>query len=518
MNYLLHNVTIASSVGEKRGSIAISGDRISHIFGSKDGMTVLPENLSAEIHSMKNLTGKNHARKDHAVKDHSGENGSAADAAMTNGSEARQIPFERLAEAVKAEFPECEVIDCTGRIALPGGIDAHVHFREPGMTHKADMESESLAALLGGVTSFIDMPNTNPPTTSAERLAQKLSIAEGRCHANFGFHIGATNGNFSQIERLIHEGDSGMSAADFGGIKVFMGSSTGNMLVDDSNALTRFFSIKEKPILIHSEDETIIRHNLAQAQEKFGEDIPFSEHKEIRSRKACIRSTARALELAIEEGTKLHVLHVSTKEEIEMIRAAKRLNQNITAETSANYLWFDSTGYDKMGSHLKCNPSVKDPEDRAALREALLDGTIDTIGSDHAPHLLEEKDRKYLTAPSGLPSIRQTLPVLLTLADEGGIPLSRIASVFAENAARILGIKDRGYIRTGCYADIVIADPSYERAIEESQEGYRCGWTPYQGVMLKGAAETVFINGIPAVRHGRLVSGHQGRKLVFSMQ
>lgn len=481
MNYLLHNATIVTSDGEKRGSIGISGDRISDIFGIKDGMTGFPEN-------------------------HSGENGSAAS----------KMPFDSLPDAVRQEFPECEVIDCTGKIALPGGIDAHVHFREPGMTHKADMESESMSALLGGVTSFIDMPNTNPPTTSAERLAQKLRMAEGRCHANYGFHIGATNGNYSQIEELIHGSASGMSAADFGGIKVFMGSSTGNMLVDDSNALSLFFRIKEKPILIHSEDETIIRQNLAQAQERYGEEIPFSAHKEIRSRKACIRSTARALELAMEYGTRLHVLHVSTKEEIDMIRAAKRINPHITAETSANYLWFDSTGYEKMGSHLKCNPSVKDPEDRAALREALLDGTIDTIGSDHAPHLLEEKDRKYLTAPSGLPSIRQTLPVLLTLAAEESIPLSRIASVFSENAAKILGIKDRGFIRTGCYADMVIADPSYERVIEESEEGYRCGWTPYQGISLKGAAETVFINGIPAVRDRRPVSDYKGRQLIFT--
>lgn len=482
MNYLLHNATIVTSEGENRGSIGISGDRISCVFGVKDGMTDSP------------------------------------DASAENAQEAQQIPFDTLPEAILRIFPECEVIDCTGKIALPGGIDAHVHFREPGMTHKADMESESLSALLGGVTSFIDMPNTNPPTTSAERLAQKLSMAEGRCHANYGFHIGATNGNFSQIEELIHSGSSGITAADFGGIKVFMGSSTGNMLVDDSNALSLFFRVKEKPILIHSEDEAIIRQNLALAQERYGEDIPFSEHKEIRSRKACIRSTAKALELAMKYGTRLHVLHVSTKEETDMIRAAKRINPQITAETSANYLWFDSAGYEKMGSHLKCNPSVKDPEDRNALREALLDGTIDTIGSDHAPHLLEEKDRKYLAAPSGLPSIRQTLPVLLTLAEEEGIPLSRIAAVFSENAARVLGIKDRGFIRKGCYADIVIADPSYERVIEESEEGYRCGWTPYQGTMLKGRAETVFLNGTPAVRKGSLVSGHQGRQLVFSMQ
>lgn len=481
MNYLLHNVTAVTSEGEKRGSIAISGDRIGYIYGIKEGMTDSPDNDAEE-----------------------------------DPSAARQIPFDSLPEAIRKKFPECEVIDCTGKIALPGGIDAHVHFREPGMTHKADMESESRAALLGGVTSFIDMPNTNPPTTSAERIAQKLHMAEGRCHANYGFHIGATNGNFSQISDLIHDGAYGISAAEFGGIKVFMGSSTGNMLVDDSNALARFFGIKEKPILIHSEDEAIIRANLALAQERFGEDIPFSEHKEIRSRKACIRSTAKALELAMEYGTRLHVLHVSTKEEIEMIRAAKRISPHITAETSANYLWFDSTSYEKMGSHLKCNPSVKDPEDRAALREALLDGTIDTIGSDHAPHLLEEKDRKYASAPSGLPSIRQTLPVLLTLAAEEGIPMGRIASLFAENAARLFGITGRGFLRKGYHADIVIADPSYERVIEESREGYRCGWTPYQGIRLKGSAETVFINGIPAVREGIMAPGHHGRPLAFS--
>ena len=455
-------------------------------------------------------------------------------------------------EALRA-FTDAEVIDLDGKVLMAGGIDAHVHFREPGMEWKADIESESKAALLGGVTSFIDMPNTVPPTTDLDSLKDKLNRAYGRSWANFGFHIGATNGNAAMIRGYLAEG----LGEKFGGIKVFMGSSTGNMLVDDKEALSDFFRIQGKPILIHSEDEGIIKANLEAAKAKFGEDIPFSEHPMIRSRKACIRSTAKALAMAIEYGTRLHVLHVSTAEEVEMIRAAKIHNPNITAETSANYLWFSDKDYETLKGKVKCNPAIKSASDREALRKGLAEGIIDTIGSDHAPHLLSEKVDNYLKCPSGMPSIQQSLSVVMTVADifnegkeEGQLTLSRIASAFSEKPAEILGIKERGSLKVGNYADLIVIDPEREYSVQSHsnsaannpEPGYsvqnpavdlaenapepnysvektacKCGWSPYDGVKLKGMIDKVFLNGIQVIADGSLIQGFpSGQPIVFS--
>ena len=392
--------------------------------------------------------------------------------------------------------PEAEISDLTGKHIIAGGIDAHVHFRDPGLTHKADMATESRAAAAGGVTTVFDMPNTKPATTEAVHLAEKLALAKEKSVINMGFHIGATNENASAIASLVQNGDAetGLKPSDIAGVKVFMGSSTGNMLVDEENTLAELFSIKEKPVLVHCEDEDTIRRNMERAREKYGEDIPFSEHEHIRSRIACINSSIKALELAIKYNTRLTLCHISTKEEVEMVRAAKLNNPGITAETSCNYLWFCNEEYDKLGSRAKCNPSIKTASDRAALREALKNGQIDTIGSDHAPHLLSEKDAPYGSAPSGLPSIQQTLPVLLTIAEEEEIPLERIASVFSEKAAEIYGL-ERGKIQEGWYADLVIFDLSKDFVVRNEDQHGKCGWTPYDGVTLKGVIEEVIING-----------------------
>ena len=452
-------------------------------------------------------------------------------------------------EALRA-FTDAEVIDLDGKVLMAGGIDAHVHFREPGMEWKADIESESKAALLGGVTSFIDMPNTVPPTTDLDALKDKLNRSCGRSWANYGFHIGATNGNAAMIREYLAEGHG----EELGGIKVFMGSSTGNMLVDDKEALSDFFRIQGKPILIHSEDEGIIKANLEAAKAKFGEDIPFSEHPMIRSRKACIRSTAKALAMAIEYGTRLHVLHVSTAEEVEMIRAAKIHNPNITAETSANYLWFSDEDYETLKGKVKCNPAIKTAADREALRKGLAEGIIDTIGSDHAPHLLSEKVDNYLKCPSGMPSVQQSLSAVMTVAGifnegkaEGQLTLSRIASAFSERPADILGIKDRGSLKAGNYADLVVIDPKREYSVQShvnsaeddsvpeysaqnhtdliaddsalnqtnpdadkysvKEIAYKCGWSPYEGQNLKGMIDRVFLNGKQVVADGILIQG-----------
>ena len=395
-----------------------------------------------------------------------------------------------------AANPEAEVRELAGKHVIAGGIDAHVHFREPGLTHKADIYTESRAALAGGVTTVFDMPNTNPPTVTAEALKDKISIAEEKSAVKTGFHIGATNSNAEIICRLVREGDAetGIRPEDIAGVKVFMGSSTGNMLVDEKSTLDMLFSIKEKPVLVHCEDEQTIKENLQAAIERYGEEIPFEEHENIRSRKACIKSSIRALELAIKHGTRLVLCHISTKEEIEMVRAAKSNNPDIVAETSCNYLWFSNEDYSRLGSRAKCNPSVKTPADRQALREALAAGLIDTIGSDHAPHLPSEKEACYTKAPSGLPSIQQTLPVLLTIAAEEEIPLTRIASVFSEKASELYRL-DRGKIAKGQKADLVVFDYEKEFIVKAEDQKSKCGWTPYEGVTLKGVIENVYING-----------------------
>ena len=393
----------------------------------------------------------------------------------------------------RSTYPDIETVELEGRYLIAGGIDGHVHFRDPGLTHKADMNTESRAAAAGGVTTVLDMPNTVPATTSAEALIEKTELAKERSCINIGFNIGATNGNADEIVDMIE----GRTAADpnvIKGVKVFMGSSTGNMLVDEGSALDRLFSIKSRPVLVHCEDEQTIRENLQAAVERYGDEIPFTEHDGIRSRRACIKSSIKALEKAIAHETRLVLCHISTKEEIEMVRAAKCNNPSVTAETSCNYLWFSNEDYDRLGSRLKCNPAVKSPSDRAALREALANGGIDVIGSDHAPHLLSEKEGPYTKVPSGLPSIQQSLPVLVTIADEEDIPLTRIAAVFSENASDIYEL-NTGKIRKGYNADIVIFDRNKEFTVRNEDQFSKCGWSPYEGITLKGEIEMVMVNG-----------------------
>lgn len=455
---LLHKATIVTSTKEGTGSILIDGEKISRVFWKDDdGMTEV---------------------------------------------EGKIIPYENLPEAVSAT----EMTDLEGKHIIAGGIDAHVHFREPGLTHKADMATESRAAVAGGVTTVFDMPNTNPPTISPEALARKIELAKDRSLAKIAFHIGASNSNADMICRLVSEGDpeTGLKPSDIPGVKVFMGSSTGNMLVDEKGTLSKLFNIKEKPVLVHCEDEATIKANLSAAQEKYGEDIPFEAHPEIRSRRACIISSIKALEMAMRYGTRLVLCHISTKEEIEMVRAAKETNPDIIAETSCNYLWFSDKDYSRLGSRVKCNPAVKTEEDRKALREGLLNGLIDTIGSDHAPHLPSEKDAPYTKAPSGLPSIQQSLPVLLTVAKQEDIPLTRIASVFSEKASKLYSL-DTGRIAAGMKADLVIFDYDKKFIVKEEDQYSKCGWTPYEGETLNGTIEQVYIDGQKVLDNGRII-------------
>lgn len=413
--------------------------------------------------------------------------------------------YDELVRHALQACPDAEVIDLEGKWLMAGGIDAHVHFREPGLTHKADMATESAAAAAGGVTTVMDMPNTIPAATDAQTIQDKVIASEGRCTGHVMFHIGATDSNVEDACRTACEGDekAGLAAEKIAGVKAFLGSSTGNMLIDDADALEKLFSICRKPLLVHCEDEGIIKENMRLAKEKFGENVPFCEHENIRSRRACIKSSIKALEMAIRHKTRLVLCHISTKEELEMVRAAKLSNQDILAETSCNYLWFSNQDYERLGSRLKCNPSVKTLQDREALREGLRNGLIDMIGSDHAPHLLSEKQMDYFHAPSGLPSIQQSLPVLLTIAAQEDIPLSRIASVFSEKAAEVYELK-RGKIKKGYAADIVIFDLEMKFTVRNEDQLYKCGWTPYDGEELQGFIETVLVDGKEVIRNGKL--------------
>jgi len=403
---------------------------------------------------------------------------------------------EHRINLILAEHPGLSIMELDGKCVMAGGIDAHVHFREPGLTHKADMATESKAAIAGGITYVMDMPNTNPPTVNAQALKDKIASAKGRTTGKIAFHIGASNSNADEICRLVKYGDkeTGITPDDIAGVKVFMGSSTGNMLVDNDSSLNKLFAIKEKPILVHCEDEQIIKANLEKAKEQYGENIPFFEHENIRSRSACIKSSKKALQMAMRHRTRLVLCHISTKEELEMVQTAKISNPDIIAETSSNYLWFCNKDYDRLGSLVKCNPSIKSDDDRKALREGLASGIIDTIGSDHAPHLLSEKNAAYAKAPSGLPTIQQSLPVLLTIAAEEHIPLTRIASVFSEKASDIYGL-NTGKIAVGYAADLVIFDHNKEFIVQKDDLKGKCGWSPYEGETLKGVIEHIFIDG-----------------------
>ncbi len=415
-------------------------------------------------------------------------------------------------DALPCAQTNCQIIDAEGLYLIPGIIDEHVHFREPGLTQKADIYSESRAAVAGGVTSFMDMPNTNPQTTTQELLQQKFDLTAQKSAANYSFYLGATNDNIDEILKT--------DPKKVCGIKLFMGSSTGNMLVNEDDALIRLFN--EAPCLIaaHCEDEQIIHENTVCCKdlESKGEVVADAGiHPFVRTTEACYKSTSKAVDMATKFGARLHVLHISTKSELTLFRNDIPLkDKKITAETCPHYLIFCDKDYEEKGFAIKCNPAIKMASDREILRIAIVDGHIDTIGTDHAPHLWHEKfTDSYFTAKSGFPSIQNSLDMMLNLYREGIVSLPQIVKLMCHNPAELYQIKQRGFIREGYYADLVLVDLNHEKRIANADMLYKCGWTPYDGMSAKSKVTHTFVNGNLVYHDGIVEDKIFGKQLEF---
>ena len=404
--------------------------------------------------------------------------------------------------------PGATEIDLTGLYLLPGVIDEHVHFRDPGFTYKADMESESRAAVAGGVTSFMDMPNTNPQTTTNQLVEEKYRYAEGRCYANYGFYLGATNDNVVEIKSV--------NPHLVPGIKVFVGSSTGNMLTDDEAVLDRIFA--ESPILIavHSEDEGLIRQNLQIARNLYGGDPDASVHPFIRNSEVCFNASKRIVELAKMHNSRLHVLHVTTEKELSLFSPELIQDKRITAEVTVNHLWYDERDYATKSNLIKCNPAIKGESDKLALRQALAEGLIDTIGTDHAPHTLDEKMRPYYQAPSGMPSIQHSLLAMLEMSKRGIFKLEMIPVWMSHNPAICYKIHNRGFVREGYAADLTVVDLHSETQVTRGNYYYKCGWSPYDGTDFTSKIRYTFVNGCMAYDGKSIVGTPNGKGLIFN--
>ena len=390
------------------------------------------------------------------------------------------------------EIPATEgviVIDARGQHLLPGVIDTHVHFRDPGLTHKADFYTESCAAVAGGVTSVIDMPNTKPQTTTLSALDDKIRMAQQKSVVNFGFMLGATNDNIDEINAI----DTGKYAA----VKLFMGSSTGNMLVNDDKALERLFATARKPIVAHCEDEARIAERTAAAKQQWSNgDVPANAHAIIRDDEACFLSTQKAVALAKRHNARLHVAHLTSAKELSLLSSESLDNKRITAEITPNHLLFCNDDYQRLGNLIRCNPSIKSSADRDALRKALNDGLLDTVATDHAPHLLEEKLRPYFESVSGMPSVQHSLPVMLELCKQGFFTIETVVAKMCHNPATLFGISDRGFIREGYAADLVLVDLNAENLVEKASLYYKCRWSPLEGTRLHSKVTKTFVNGI----------------------
>lgn len=414
--------------------------------------------------------------------------------------------IERISTGQQAG--NAEVFDAKGRHLLPGMIDDQVHFREPGLTHKGTIASESRAAVAGGVTSFMEMPNTNPPTVTLDALEAKYQTAADHSSANYGFYFGATNDNLDAIRRL----PPGAAC----GVKVFMGSSTGNMLVDDETTLAGIFRDAPTVIATHCETTPRIEQRLQQAIEKYGEEIPVTEHPWIRDERACLDSSRIAVELAREHGAQLHILHLTTAAETELLEPGPVKGKPITAEVCVHFLHFTSDDYPRMGNLIKCNPSIKSPDNRAGLLDALADGRINIIATDHAPHTADEKAQKnYLKAPAGLPLVQEVLLCALEQVHKGLLSLEQVISLTSHNVAQRFGVSERGFIREGYWADLTLVDLDKGTDVTRERVLYKCGWTPFEGERFSSSIVATWVSGALAWKEGQLIEHDGARRMAF---
>ena len=400
------------------------------------------------------------------------------------------------------------VIDAEGCYLLPGVIDTHVHFRDPGLTHKADFATESSAAVAGGVTSVVDMPNTKPQTTTKELLDDKKQIAAEKSVVNYGFMLGATNDNIDELLAI--------DKAEYAAIKLFLGSSTGNMLVNNDAVLCRLFTEASKLIVAHCEDEGTIVANTQRYKAMYGDDAPASVHAMIRDVEACYRSSKKAVELARKFNTRFHLAHLSTRKELELLTRGGVDGKNMTAEVSPNHLWFSDGDYATLGNKIRCNPSIKSATDRDALLQALKEGRIDTVATDHAPHLIEEKERPYFQSVSGMPSIQHSLLTMLELSKQGKISLEAVVEKMSHNPATLFGIEGRGFIRQGYYADMVLVNPNETTAVDKPSLLYKCGWSPMEGYVFANKIVKTFVNGNLVYSDGKVINTTKGMALSFT--
>ena len=414
--------------------------------------------------------------------------------------------IEKIADSISHE--SAEIINAEGKFVFPGAIDDQVHFREPGLTHKANIWSESRAAVAGGITTFMEMPNTIPNALTQELLEDKYKIASESSLANYSFFMGASNENIEEVLKT--------DPKTVCGVKVFMGSSTGNMLVDNRETLTNIFSNCKMLIATHCEDEATIRKNMALAKEKYGDEIPIEMHPVIRDEESCYLSSSLAVELAKKYNTRLHILHISTAKELSLFRNDIPLEEKrITAEACIHHLWFEEEDYKTKGARIKWNPAVKKKSDRDAILQALNDNVIDVLATDHAPHTVEEKDGIYTKAASGGPLVQHALNALFELYYQGKIELTHIAQKFSHDVARCFQIENRGYVREGYFADLFIADLDAKYIVEKKDLLYKCGWSPFEGEEFHSKIDTTIVSGNIVWNNGKLIEGTIGQRLSF---
>ncbi|KVV13183.1 dihydroorotase [Flavobacterium sp. TAB 87] len=413
-----------------------------------------------------------------------------------------------ISESISAKSSDCTIIDAEGNYLIPGMIDDQVHFREPGLTHKGDIESESRAAVAGGITSFIEQPNTVPNAVTQEILEEKYKIAANNSYANYSFMMGATNDNLEEVLKT--------NPKNVAGIKIFLGSSTGNMLVDDETTLEKIFSSTKMLIAVHCEDETTIQENLTKYKEEYGDDIPVTAHHLIRSAEACYLSSSKAVALAKKTGARLHIFHLSTAREMELFTNKIPLEEKkITSEVCVHHLWFTNDDYATKGNYIKWNPAVKTAADRDALWEALLDDRIDVIATDHAPHTKEEKKQNYLKAPSGGPLVQHAVVALFEAHHKGKISVEKIVEKTAHNPAKIFKIEKRGFIRKGYFADLVIVNAGMPWSVKSENILAKCGWSPFEGYTFKSRVTHTFVNGKLVYNSFKVKDIRAGVRLLF---